>query len=508
MKKEIVSIYFPCEQSYLDGIIDIVSRLENHFSIKDTEIHLLGKGFGKDDVCRLKDYFAGYKCCFDDVSKLIPDGSDSYIFAIPKICKRQKAIFINPVSKIELDLGKIASLSLGEYYVGAYHDISFDRSSLSSYSEKVLGVSHYLFANGDYAVLDVKKLKKNGAYERYMLYRSFSDFEFMRAQSLFNLVFKDRILIIGDIESGAKGCELSDAAIKNENSFLAKWNREKRASDRVGVCKKIEDFEKNGTFDIDVEDDVPGRTIMPEEIEYVKKTAKEKLKAKIAFSMAKRFYYKLEKKKMVIINDEVDGLENLANLDTGAVITCNHFNAMDSFAMHWVYLKSGQKKRKLYRVIREGNYTSFPGFFGFLMRNFYTLPLSSNHKTMRKFISGVNVLLCSGQLVLVYPEQSMWWNYRKPKPLKPGAFSFAAKNGVPVLPIFISMRDSGVLAPDGYYVQEYKMHIGKPIYPESDKGSRENIDAMMKENERVWREIYEREYQMPLEYTTQKAIIE
>ena len=211
---------------------------------------------------------------------------------------------------------------------------------------------------------------------------------------------------------------------------------------------------------------------------------------------------------MVIINDEVDGLENLANLDTGAVITCNHFNAMDSFAMHWVYLKSGQKKRKLYRVIREGNYTSFPGFFGFLMRNFYTLPLSSNHKTMRKFISGVNELLCSGQLVLVYPEQSMWWNYRKPKPLKPGAFSFAAKNGVPVLPIFISMRDSGVLAPDGYYVQEYKMHIGKPIYPESDKGSRENIDAMMKENERVWREIYEREYQMPLEYTTQKAIIE
>ena len=29
-----------------------------------------------------------------------------------------------------------------------------------------------------------------------------------------------------------------------------------------------------GAFDIDVEDDVPGRTIMPEEIEYVKKTAK------------------------------------------------------------------------------------------------------------------------------------------------------------------------------------------------------------------------------------------
>ena len=339
-----------------------------------------------------------------------------------------------------------------------------------------------------------------------MLYDSFTSYSINPSEALFNLTFKDRILIIGDIESDTSDANAL-AEIENENSFLNKWNREKRAQDRVEVVNKIADFEKNGIFDQDVEDDVPGRMIMPDEIEYVKKTMAQKLKAKIAFSMAKRFYYKLEKKKMVMINDEVDGLENLADLDTGAVITCNHFNAMDSFAMHWVYLKSKQRKRKLYRVIREGNYTSFPGFFGFLMRNFYTLPLSSNHKTMRKFMDGVNELLQGGQFVLVYPEQSMWWNYRKPKPLKPGAFSFASKNNVPVLPIFISMRDSGVLGPDGYYVQEYKMHIGKPIFPDGEKNSRENVDYMMKENERVWKEIYEREYQMPLEYTTEESTI-
>ena len=97
----------------------------------------------------------------------------------------------------------------------------------------------------------------------------------------------------------------------------------------------------------------------------------------------------------------------------------------------------------------------------------------------------------------------MWWNYRKPKPLKPGAFSFASKNQVPVLPIFITMKDSDVLGEDGYYVQEYTIHIGEPIKPNPEFNVRENTEYMLKENERIWQEIYEKEYQIPLEYTSE-----
>ncbi len=502
MKNNTISIYFAYEEN-TNKIKDALRVIEKCAGNYQLDAHVLNRGIGENDKADIISA-TSIKCYFDDVSNYISKGSDYYKLAIPAIAKSKRAIYIDADSDIQLDASRLLSLDLGNYYVGAYHDISFDSEILAQYTEKVLGISHYLYANDDYIVFNIEALKANGAYERFCLYDSFAEFTVSPAEALFNLTFKDRILIIGDIESGT-GDEGALAEIESENSFLSKWNREKRAQDRVSVVEKIAEFEKNGIFDQDVEDDVPGRMIMPEEIEYVKKTAAQKLKAKIAFNMAKRFYYKLEKKKMVMINNEVEGLENLANLDTGAIITCNHFNAMDSFAMHWVYLKSKQKKRKLYRVIREGNYTSFPGFFGFLMRNFYTLPLSSNHKTMRKFMEGVNELLKGGQFVLVYPEQSMWWNYRKPKPLKPGAFSFASKNGVPVLPIFISMRDSGVLGPDGYYVQEYKMHIGKPIYPDSEKNTRENIDIMMKENERVWKEIYEREYQLPLEYTTENT---
>ncbi len=495
METNIIPIFLALDNENEQNLISAIEKLSS-FNCK---IHVLHK----DNVDDLKERLNNSSIVFCDVSELIKDGSsDYYKFAIPMISTFEKAIYIDPSSKASYDIEAIWNTDLKNYYIGAYHDNAFDSDAMSSYTEKVLDISHYVYVNDDVLILNPVVLKKTLFYERFLEYYNFCAFSVRPAEALLNLTCKDNILVIGSVDS-----EVDEAIAINETesegSFLNKWNKEKRAQDRVEVVKKIEKFERDGTFDQDVEDDVPGRMIMPDEIEYIKKSPIAKLKAAFALKMAKKFFYKLEKKKMVMIDDEIEGLENLANLNTGAIITCNHFNAMDSFAMHWLYLKSKHKKRKLYRIIREGNYTSFPGFFGFLMRNFYTLPLSSNHKTMKKFMAATNELLQSGQFVLVYPEQSMWWNYRKPKPLKPGAFSFASKNNVPVLPIFISMRDSEVLGPDGYYVQKYKMHVCKPIYPSPELNARENTENLLKENEQIWKEIYEREYQIPLEYTTE-----
>jgi len=211
---------------------------------------------------------------------------------------------------------------------------------------------------------------------------------------------------------------------------------------------------------------------------------------------------KLIKEKKFIVK-EIIGIENFQNLESGAVITCNHFNAFDSFAIQMAYDASEQRGKNFYRVIREGNYTSFPGFYGNLMRNCNTLPLSSNSQTMRKFVKATNTLLRDGHFVLFYPEQSMWWNYRKPKPLKEGAYFFAARNNVPVLPCFITMRDTDIMGNDGYYVQEYTVHVGKPIYPDETLSHSENIKNLMAENSRIWREIYESTYGIELRYTTE-----
>ena len=106
---------------------------------------------------------------------------------------------------------------------------------------------------------------------------------------------------------------------------------------------------------------------------------------------------------------------------------------------------------------------------------------------MKKFICSVDTILKRNEFILVYPEQSMWWNYKKPKPLKSGAFNFAVRNNVPVLPIFITMTDSNILGKDGFPVQEYTIHIFEPIYPQKNISAKQNIDDMLKTNYDIWK---------------------
>ena len=295
--------------------------------------------------------------------------------------------------------------------------------------------------------------------------------------------------------------ELARQETERDDNYQRKLNNSVRAKDRVAILEKIAQYEREGRFSEDVEDDPPSRTLMPDEIKYGTKGIKKRVKSRLAFAAARHFVNSLIDDKKLIIKD-IKGIENFRNLNTGAIITCNHFNAFDSFAIQLAYDAAEQPNRRFYRVIREGNYTSFPGFYGFLMRNCDTLPLSSNLKTMKKFMLAVDELLKEGHYILVYPEQSMWWNYRKPKPLKNGAYSFAFRNKVPVLPCFITMKDSDIMGEDGFYVQEYTIHIGEPIYPNTALSYREGTKDMLDRNFALWKEIYEREYNMPLVYDT------
>ena len=95
---------------------------------------------------------------------------------------------------------------------------------------------------------------------------------------------------------------------------------------------------------------------------------KSRLRTKYAFKIAHWFVDVLIQKKQFVLK-EIKGIENLKSMNGGAIITCNHFHAYDSFAMQLAFEKAKVRRRKLFRVISEANYTSFPGFYGFLMRN-------------------------------------------------------------------------------------------------------------------------------------------
>lgn len=303
-----------------------------------------------------------------------------------------------------------------------------------------------------------------------------------------------------DAASCERLAQTAAAETANENNYLNLVKSGKlKSQDRLVVLDKIARLEREGHFDEDVEEDPPTRELQPDEIDYLRKKIRSKIKTRLTYKVARRFMNRILENKQLIIK-EIKGIENMNALQSGAVITCNHFNAFDSFAMQIAYESSNQEKRRFYRVIREGNYTNFPGFYGMLMRNCYTFPLSSNRETMKKFMQSMDTVLQHGDFMLIYPEQSMWWNYRKPKPLKKGAYTFAAKNNVPVLPCFITMEDSDILGEDGFYVQEYTIHIAPAIYPDETLPRAGNVENMRRKNFEVWKEIYEKTYGEELVY--------
>ena len=272
---------------------------------------------------------------------------------------------------------------------------------------------------------------------------------------------------------------------------------------RVKILEKIQEYEKKGWWSKDVEDDPPTIPLTPDKVDYLNRKFTNKIATFFVNIGAKRFIKKLVKNGQMVIKG-IEGIENFEAIkDSGAILTCNHFNAFDNFAIHYALFPYMYKRgaKVLYKVIREGNFTNFPGLYGFFFRHCNTLPLSSNFSTMKKFMDSVKVLLARGEQILIYPEQEMWWNYRKPRPMEKGAFRFAAFSNVPVLPILITMNDTDEIGPDGFPVQEYTIHIHKAIYPDPAKNPKQNMDYLRMQNYQVWKETYEKFYGVPLTYS-------
>lgn len=276
-----------------------------------------------------------------------------------------------------------------------------------------------------------------------------------------------------------------------------------KSSERLEVLKRIEEFEREGKWNDDVENDPDTKVLLPNKVDYLNKKISSKIATKIANTMGTNYFEKLLNNGQMIIK-EVKGIDNFLAVEGGAIITCNHFNACDNYAIYKA-IKPYMGKKKLYKVIKEGNFTNYPGIIGFFFRHCNTLPLSSNRKTMEKFMSAINTLLERGEKILVYPEQAMWWNYKKPRPFKSGAFRFAVTNNKPVIPVFITMEDSKNIDGNGFNVQAYTINILPAIYPKAGLKKVENMENMRNKNYDAWVKCYEEFYGEKLEYLKGKA---
>ncbi len=187
-----------------------------------------------------------------------------------------------------------------------------------------------------------------------------------------------------------------------------------------------------------------------------------------------------------LFQTEVRGRENLKGIKS-AIVCCNHVNKLDCTAITYAL-----KGKKVYTTAAEFN--NMCGFLGDMMRVGGMLPLSSNYHAMKNFDKAVTRLLKKGGFITFFPEGSEWWGYEKPRPQFIGAYKYAVKNNVPVLPLFITFKDTPASRASETGLKQFIVNILPPIYADKDLPRKQAARTMLSECETRWEQTYNEYY--------------
>lgn len=192
------------------------------------------------------------------------------------------------------------------------------------------------------------------------------------------------------------------------------------------------------------------------------------------------------------------GLEKIKGINGGAIVTSNHFSPLENTVVRKTLWQI--KHRRLFIVSKDTNLL-IKGFIGFLLKYYDTIPISPDVEYIGKiFPRMLKEALNENNFVMIYPEQEMWFNYRKPRLPKRGAYYYAAKFHVPIISCFVEIIDLQEADNSEFNKLRFKMHVLDPIYPDPNKGVRENSIDMMQRDYQQKKKAYEQIYNEKLTY--------
>ena len=257
------------------------------------------------------------------------------------------------------------------------------------------------------------------------------------------------------------------------------------------------EFERTGQFNNDV-DDIDPNSFDPvtEEYEFIKKGFKNAIKHKVCLFLLNRYTKKINK---TLTNLKIVGKENLKGVKA-SIVTCNHVSKCDSFAV-----RAAIGMDIMYVASDVNNWKNILGKVG-RQTGYLPLKRSLDRNVMRKFNEAIEYyLMKKKKKILFYPEQAMWREEPRPRPIKEGAFHYAVKHKVPVVPLFITMQPKENMIDEQNRLEysDYTIHILPPIYPKEDLSNKENVQYMKDENYRLWTETYEKVYNKKLEFNVE-----
>lgn len=267
--------------------------------------------------------------------------------------------------------------------------------------------------------------------------------------------------------------------------------------DREKVIDNIRRYSESGEFYNKVELDDPVLTAEQENQitdNYLKrrKTLPFKFKSAVARFAANRLTDMINK------DTEIIGLSKVENLKGGAFVTSNHFSPVENTVIRHLTRELGKKRLN---VVSQVSNLAMSGVIGFLMNYADIIPLSGSiHYMKRTFSRLLAEYVKNGEWVLIYPEQEMWFNYRKPRPPKRGAYYYAAETGAPVVSCFVEITDLNQKDTEEFYKVRYTLHILEVLYPDPEKSVKENSILLSKRDYELKKQAYEKAYGKPLDY--------
>ena len=274
---------------------------------------------------------------------------------------------------------------------------------------------------------------------------------------------------------------------------------------REAVINNIKTYAENGEFHNKVELNDP--VLTAEENRAITDNYMEnrehltfKLKSVIAVTIAKIAT------KLINKDTKIIGIEKIPADLQGVIITSNHFGPLENTIIR--HLTNKLKRRKLNIISQTTNF-AMKGPIGFLMNYANTIPISTEPRYLaRDFLSVMKEKLVEKkEAVLLYPEQEMWFNYRKPRPPKNGAFFYSTKLNIPIVSCFVEIVDKDKDDTDEFKKVKYILHILDVLYPDKSKSSKENVEYLAETDYRLKKECYEKVYEKPLSYTFENSDI-
>ena len=165
---------------------------------------------------------------------------------------------------------------------------------------------------------------------------------------------------------------------------------------------------------------------------------------------------------------KIEGKENIENIDTGKITVSNHIHPMDC-----TMVGLGNFPNKTFYTSLETNF-KIP-VVRRIIKLLNAIPIPKDIKYTKKFMESIDTLLQNKKTIHFYPEGSLWPYHDKIRHFKNGAFDFAVRNNVPIVPMVFKYSKPNYISNLIKSKPDIKLVILEPVYPNKLLPKKERI---------------------------------